>query len=73
MEDKTVNIGDHVVLFASVAEVINRESNVVYDGMEFHASRSSCLVYADGHYQRVAPLKNPGNENDLSGESQQAK
>lgn len=57
MKDKTVSIGDHVVLFASVMDVINTTSSHVFEGTGFQPPRP-CLVYADGEYQGVTPLKN---------------
>jgi flavin reductase (DIM6/NTAB) family NADH-FMN oxidoreductase RutF len=61
MKDKTVSIGDHVVLFASLADVINTASNYVFDGTGFQ-HRRPCLVYADGEYQGVTPLENSSME-----------
>ena len=50
MEDKTVQIGDHVVLFGKVAQIFHDE-NAFHDQA---ASRPKpCLVYVNGRYSRV--------------------
>lgn len=50
MEDKTVEVGDHVVVFGEVSQVF-------YDDKAFHDRAATvpkpCLVYVNGRYSRV--------------------
>ena len=63
MKDKTVAIGDHVVLFATVTEVDDKIPNYVFEGRSaFQPPGGPCLVYAEGEYQGVTPLERSSQE-----------
>ena len=64
MKDKTVAIGDHVVLFATVTEVDDKTPDHVSEGSAcaFQPPPGPCLVYAEGEYQGVTPLERSSQE-----------
>jgi flavin reductase (DIM6/NTAB) family NADH-FMN oxidoreductase RutF len=68
MPDITARIGDHVVLFAEVTEVIDQSPRMVSEGRK-PSKRRPCLVYADGEYQRLTPLDDPSYHNDTNDKS----
>jgi flavin reductase (DIM6/NTAB) family NADH-FMN oxidoreductase RutF len=67
IKDKTVAIGDHVVLFATVTEVENKTPNCVSEGSAFQPP-GPCLVYAEGEYQGVTPLERSSQEGKMHDE-----
>ena len=69
MKDKTVAIGDHVVLFAAVTEVDNKTPNHAFEGNALQPPKP-CLVYAEGEYQGVTPLERSGHEGKMHDELQ---
>lgn len=72
LKDKTVAIGDHVVLFASVWDVLTDGSGHVLDGTALHHNRP-CLLYVDGEYQRVTHLERSSDQQNMPDGSQAEK